>query len=64
MTTTATISVELELQITGRIADDLTDLDSGDQPMFDNLADDLITLSEALDMAVEAADDITLITEW
>ena len=46
-----------------QIADDLTDLDSGDQPMFDKSADILITLSEKLDTAVDDADGITRITD-
>jgi len=46
------------------LANDLTDMDSGDQPVFGDSVDDLITLSEDLDKAYEAADNITLETEW
>ena len=47
-----------------RHADDLIDMDSGDRPVFGKIVEDLLTLSERLDNAYEAANDITLETEW
>ncbi len=48
-----------------RLADTLTNEDGSYQPVvFGDSIDDLITLSEDLDKAYAAADDITLETEW
>jgi hypothetical protein len=47
-----------------RLADRLTNEDGSYQPVFGDSIDDLITLSEDLDKAYEAADNITLETEW
>ena len=44
-------------------ADDLIDEDSGDQPVFGKTVEALLSLSDDLDKAVEAADGITLIND-